>query len=317
MKVIASTGSEDVAKVYVVDMGENRLIECVESIQPPIPREDKWVLLVSTMFGCPIGCSMCDAGGHYQGKPTKEQILDQIDFLVRNRYPDGVVPAKQFKIQFARMGEPSLNPAVLNVLEELPDLYQAPGLMPSISTVAPNGCDGFLEKLMEIKYERYSGGHFQFQFSIHTTDEELRDQIIPVKKWSFAHMQSYGERFFSPGDRKITLNFALAQNMPVDPQVLLQHFDPEKFLIKITPLNPTYQAVENNLSSYIDPHVSDNGYEIVESLKKVGYQVIVSIGELEENLIGSNCGQYIKRHLAATNPITDGYTYNVQDYLGS
>ena len=317
MKVIASTGSEDVAKVYVVDMGENRLIECVESIQPPIPREDKWVLLVSTMFGCPIGCSMCDAGGHYQGKPTKEQIIDQIDFLVRNRYPDGVVPAKQFKIQFARMGEPSLNPAVLNVLEELPDLYRAPGLMPSISTVAPKGCDGFLEKLMEIKYERYSGGHFQFQFSIHTTDEEMRDQIIPVKKWSFAHMQSYGERFFAPGDRKITLNFALAQNMPVDPQVLLQHFDPEKFLIKITPLNPTYQAVENNLSSYIDPHVSDNGYEIVESLKKAGYQVIVSIGELEENLIGSNCGQYIKRHLAATNPITDGYTYNVQDYLGS
>ena len=46
MKVIASTGSEDVAMVYVVDMGENRLIECVESIQPPVPREEKWVDLL-------------------------------------------------------------------------------------------------------------------------------------------------------------------------------------------------------------------------------------------------------------------------------
>ena len=316
MKVVASIGSEDVAMVYVVDMGENRLIECVESIQPPIPREEKWVLLVSTMFGCPVGCSMCDAGGHFQGKPTKEQIIEQIDFLVTKRYPNRSIPAKQFKIQFARMGEPTLNPAVLDVLESLPNLYQAPGLMPSLSTIAPKGCDDFLKRLMEIKYNHYSGGHFQFQFSIHTTDEALRDQIIPVKKWSFEQMRMYGEQFYSPGDRKVTLNFALAKNNPVDPQVLLNHFDPAKFLIKITPLNPTYQAKENNLSSYIDPHAADNGYEIVESLQQAGYQVIVSIGEVEENQIGSNCGQYIKRHLAATQPISDGYTYSVQDYQG-
>lgn len=314
MKVIASTGREDVAMVYVIDMGENRLIECVESIQPPLPREEKWVLLVSTMFGCPIGCSMCDAGGHYQGKPTKEQILEQVDFLVRNRYPDGVIPARQFKIQFARMGEPTLNPHVLEVLAELPDIYQAPGLMPSISTVAPKGCDDFLERLLEIKFDRYPNGHFQFQFSIHTTDEALRDKIIPVKKWSFAQMRAYGERFYSPGDRKITLNFALAQDMPVDPQVLLEYFDPEKFLIKITPLNPTYKALESNLSTYIDPHLAEDGYKVVDRLEEAGYQVIVSIGEVEENLIGSNCGQYIKRHLAATQPITDGYTYSIQDY---
>ena len=316
MKVLASTGREDVAMVYIIDLGENRLIECVESVQPPIPREEKWVLLVSTMFGCPIGCSMCDAGGHYQGKPTKEQILSQIDFLVRKRYPDGNIPAKQFKIQFARMGEPSLNPNVLDVLDELPELYNAPGLMPSLSTVAPKGSGDFLERLLEIKYDKYSGGHFQFQFSIHTTDETLRDQIIPVKKWSFTEMEAYGKQWYAPGDRKITLNFALAKDMPVDAAVLLNHFDPGKFLIKITPLNPTYRALENNLSSYIDPRVENNGYEIVESLKKAGYQVIVSIGEVEENLIGSNCGQYIKRHLSASQPIPGGYTYSIQDYLG-
>ncbi|UCD42513.1 MAG: radical SAM protein [Chloroflexota bacterium] len=314
MKVLASTGRDDVAMVYVVDMGDGRLIECVESVQPPIPREDKWVLLVSTMFGCPIGCSMCDAGGHYQGKPSKEQILAQIDFLVNKRYPDKVIPAKQFKIQFARMGEPTLNPNVLDVLDELPGRYTAPGLMPSLSTVAPKGSEEFFERLLQIKNANFSGGHFQFQFSIHTTDNSLRDQMIPVKKWSFAEMEAYGERFYAPSDRKITLNFALANNMPVETSVLLRYFNPDKFLIKITPLNPTYRAVENNLSSYIDPQVEHNGYEIVEALKQAGYQVIVSIGEVEENLIGSNCGQYIKRHLAATQPISDGYTYTIQDH---
>jgi 23S rRNA (adenine2503-C2)-methyltransferase len=313
VKVIASAGREDIAMVYVVDVGEGKLVECVESVQPPIPRQEKWVLLVSTMFGCPIGCSMCDAGGHYQGKPTKEQILAQIDYLVEKRYPDRIIPAKQFKIQFARMGEPSLNANVLEVLEELPARYTAPGLMPSLSSVAPIGTRDFFERVLEIKYSRYAGGHFQFQFSIHTTDETLRDRIIPVKKWRFREIAAYGERFYAPGDRKITLNFALAKDMPVDPAVLLNYFTPDKFLIKITPLNPTYRAMENKLSSYINPHVEDNGYQVVESLKKAGYQVIVSIGETEENYIGSNCGQYIKRHLAASKHIQDGYTYAIQD----
>ena len=317
MKVIASAGREDVAMVYVVDFGDDRLVECVESVQPPIPREDKWVLLVSTMFGCPIGCSMCDAGGHYLGKPTKDEILSQIDFLVKKRYPSGTIPAKQFKIQFARMGEPSLNPHVLDVLDELPRRYNAPGLMPSLSSVAPRGSSAFFERLLEIKKRHYTGGHFQFQFSLHTTDESLRDQIIPVKKWSFADMAVYGERFIAPGDRKITLNFALANNYPVDQNVLLSHFDPDKFLIKITPLNPTYRAVENDLSSYIDPTLEIDGYDVVNRLEEAGYQVIVSIGEVEENYIGSNCGQYIKRHLAATNPLQGGYTYRLQDHTGS
>ena len=129
-------------------------------------------------------------------------------------------------------------------------------------------------------------------------------------------MAEYGERFYAPGDRKVTLNFALAKDMPVDPAVLLNYFTPNKFLIKITPLNPTYRAMENNLSSYINPHVEGNGYQVVESLKKAGYQVIVSIGETEENFIGSNCGQYIKRHLSASEHILDGYTYSIQDISG-
>jgi 23S rRNA (adenine2503-C2)-methyltransferase len=313
MKVHALAGDEDIAMVYVVETSSGHLVECVESVQPPLKREKKWVLLVSTMFGCPIGCLMCDAGGYYLGKPTKEEILSQIDFLVEKRFPDRNIPCEQFKIQFARMGEPSLNLQVLDVLQELPSRYQAPGLMPSVSTVAPAGTERFFNKLLEIKQENYAGGHFQLQVSLHTTDLQLRDHFIPVNKWNFAQIGEYGERFYNVGDRKITLNFALAQGMPVDPLVLLNFFDPDKFLIKITPLNPTYRARENNLVSYVDPLRAEQKYEIVEGLQDSGYQVILSIGELEENYIGSNCGQYLRRHLTAEQPIDDGYTYLVKE----
>jgi 23S rRNA (adenine2503-C2)-methyltransferase len=128
-------------------------------------------------------------------------------------------------------------------------------------------------------------------------------------------MAEYGERFYLPGDRKITLNFALANEKPVDPKVLLNYFSPDKFLIKITPLNPTYRASENELETYIDPLRENGNYEVVESLRSSGYQVILAIGEVEENNIGSNCGQFVKRHLASKEQIINGYTYCVEDYI--
>ena len=315
MKVIASTGREDIAIVYIVELSEGRLVECVESVQPPIPRQEKWVLLVSTLFGCPVGCAMCDAGGFYQGKPSAEEIFSQIDFMVRKRYPDGCIPSHQFKIQFARMGEPALNPAVLEVLAELPQRYHAPGLMPSISTIAPHGTDAFFDQLIDVKNRHYAGGRFQFQFSIHTTDPTLRNQLIPVRKWTFERMTAYGKRFLRPGDRKITLNFALAERMPVEPDVLLHYFDPESYLIKITPINPTCQAVRNGLASYLDPNQPENRSDVAEGLTKAGYEVIVSIGEVKENQIGSNCGQYVLKYLKSQEDVKDGYTYQVQSLV--
>lgn len=315
MKVLASAGTDEVAVVYIAQMAEGKLVEFVESVQPPLPREKKWVLIVSTLFGCPVGCLMCDTGGHYDGKLSADEMLSQIDFLVRKRFPDGNIPVEKFKIQFARMGEPSLNPNVLEVLEELPLRYSAPALLPSISTVAPASAGRFFERLLEIKERRYRQGRFQLQFSIHTTDERARNRLVPIRKWGFAEIAAYGERFFAPGDRKITLNFALARNMPVEPEILREHFDPDKFLIKITPLNPTYRAAENNLASYIDPGQPGENSAVVTGLRHAGYEVIVSIGEVEENSIGSNCGQYVLRHLRAGERIPDGYTYAVHQHV--
>ena len=314
MKIVASAGHQDIAMVYVAEF-DGGLVECVEAVQPPRSREEKWVLMISTLFGCPIACQMCDAGGHYSGKLTEAEMFEQIDFLVNKRYPDGIVPSQQFKIQFARMGEPALNPAVLDVIKNLPNRINAPGLMPSLSTIAPHGTDEFFERLIDIKNEVYPRGRFQFQFSIHTTDQDLRDELIPDKKWDFQKIADYGKRYYQPGDRKITLNFALAENSPVEPGVLLEYFDPERFLIKITPLNPTYQAETTGLKSYVDPEKELKSYPLLEKIRQAGYQVILSIGEQEENQIGSNCGQYVQKHLMEQGDLSSGYTYQIEQAI--
>ncbi|MDI6766958.1 MAG: radical SAM protein [Bacteroidota bacterium] len=305
MKVIEKTGRDDIAVVYVAETETGKLVEFAESLQPPYPIEKKWILCISMLYGCPVDCRFCDAGGAYEGKLTAEEMLAQIEHLIANRFSNGIIPVEKFKIQFARMGEPSFNNNVLDVLEILPIKYQAPGLLPSFSTIAPIGTDKFFGRLLEIK-KKYYGSNFQFQFSIHTTDEQMRRWLIPTKCWDFQMMAAYGKRFHEPGDRKITLNFALAVGMQVDENILLRYFDPELFIIKITPVNPTYKAKKNNILSVLP---TQKNHEIFSKLQGAGYEVILSIGELEENYIGSNCGQYVQRYKETQEMVEGGYRY--------
>lgn len=116
------------------------------------------------------------------------------------------------------MGEPSFNKDVLKVLNTLPDLYDAQGLLLSLFTIAPVGRKDFFEKLLAIK-KRYCFKRLKLQFSIHSTDAKTRDWLIPVRKWNFQKIAEYGERFYENGGKKIT------------------------------PVSPTYRSGENRLSS--------------------------------------------------------------------
>lgn len=309
MRVLSVYGKEDLAKVYVAKMrdDEEHIIEFVESTQPPIPRDKKWVLIVSSLFGCPVKCRMCDAGGKFYGRLGTREILEQIDYMVKRRFPDGKVPIPKFKIQFARMGEPSLNPNVLEALERLPEMYDAPGLIPSLSTVAPASSRNFFVKLIDIKDRLYSDGRFQLQFSIHTTNAAKRNELIPVKKWSFKEIAEYGASFYKKGDKKVTLNFAAAKGYDLSPKVVREYFDPNMFLIKLTPLNPTVRVEESKLESVIDPYDSTSAEKILDGFRNQGFDVILSIGEVEENKIGSNCGQFVTQYRDAQTQVKEGY----------
>lgn len=311
MEIISSSGRDDLAIVYIAKTDDGKLIEFVEALQPPLSRREKWVLIISTMFGCPVKCLMCDANSIYQGKLSPEQMLEQIDYLITKRFGGGPVPVQKFKIQFARMGEPALNRAVLAVLRKLPVRYPGQAIIPALSTIAPRGAEPFFNELLDIKSAMYGNGRFQLQFSIHSTDENVRDRLIPARKWTFREIADYGERFFRGGDRKLTLNFALAKDIPVEPEIIRDYFDPALFLIKITPVNPTYSALKNNVVSSIDPRNGAQQPEFIDKLRELDYDVLLSIGEPEENLIGSNCGQYIRKHLNENRVIEDAYTYTL------
>lgn len=319
MDVLEHYGNDTLASVFVAQMRREdprSVVEFVESVQPPLSREEKWVIIVSSMFGCPIGCMMCDAGGDYAGPLTSSEILAQIDECVLRRYPDRRVPSRKFKVQFSRMGEPSMNPAVLETMRALPGRFDAPGLMVSLSTIAPARASGFFEKLLHIKEEMYRNGRFQLQFSIHTTDLEKRRALIPAETWTFEQIAEYGERFYNRrhADRKVVLNFAPLVGYPIDTTKLNEHFDPEFFIIKLTPLNPTIRSMDHGIRSVLQHGCPETCMDLMNALYDQGYEVILSLGEEVENRIGSNCGQYVQRMLSEGRR-PEG-AYDVQPYRG-
>ena len=314
MELLGKYGKEDLAILYIAKQ-DDKIVEFVESLQPPIPREEKWVLVISTMYGCPIGCLMCDAGEYYHGKVSKEGMLEEIDYMINARFPDRRIPIPKFKVQFARMGEPTLNENVLTVLRDLPEIYDAPGLMPCISTIAPKGAEEFLEELIQIKNQYYANGRFQLQFSIHSTNEEERRKWMNSSIWTLDKIAAYGDKWYVQGDRKVTLNFAVAEDSEIDPDEILKHFNPEKYWIKLTPVNPTNRAIHNKLQSGITEENSEIN-PLVEEFNKRGFEASVSIGEWEENEIGSNCGQFATKYQNNEVVIRENYTtsdYNLSD----
>jgi len=289
-----SSGRGDLATVHVARFrGDDRyLAEFVGSLSGSPSPDEKWVAILSSQYGCPVGCRFCDAGDHFHGNLTREELLAQLDWLVDRRYPDRRVPTRKFKVQFARMGEPALNPAVVDAIREMRTRYDAPGLMPCVSTVAPEASGEFFERLLSVKRELYDES-FQLQFSLHTTDGKLRDFLVPCRKWDLGKMSEYGARFHGGRGRKVALNFALSPNAPVDPEVLSGHFPPENFMVKLTPVNPTQNARSRNLVSPLAPDFEEGTHPLVRSLRGAGFEVVVSVGEPEEDELGSNCGQVL------------------------
>lgn len=303
MHLRATVGREDLALVYMLQLDDDprHLVEVVDSVDPRHSRADKAVIILSTQLGCPVGCLMCDTGGQYHGDLTAEQMLDQVRFVAERR-PENLA-SRKLKVHFARMGEPALNPAVLEALEALPAVLPTPHLLPCLSSVAPRGCRPFFDELLHIKARLYDG-RFQLQLSVNSTDEALRRRLIPVPHLGLAELADLGRPFCGPSDRKVVLNFALGPAFPLDVDRLRALFDPARFMVKLTPINPTEQARRHGLETVLSAATPGEADALALRLRERGFDTVISIGEADEVEIGSNCGQLVRAQLASLESVT-------------
>lgn len=296
MKVLMRTGRSELAEVSLASFrGDPTLTaEFVDACgYLGGDRREKWVIIVSTQFGCPAGCLMCDAGGGYRGDLTAEEMIEQVTAVFRSHPELDPRDCRKLKVQFARMGEPALNDGVLKAIAWLGT--GLPECIPCVATLAPAGREEWFESLLGL---RSLFRDFQLQVSINSTDDGVRDELMPIDKLPLEWLADYGREFHRPGTRKPLLNFALSDSIPLDPEKAAQVFDPAYFTVKLTPLNPTRSALDNELAAAADWRGAVDLVELrARQFEELGYQVIRSVGDWEENRIGSNCGQLAARLL--------------------
>ena len=259
-----------------------------------MPLEKKWVVTVSTQYGCSMDCAFCDVPKVGRGKnATTRDIIDQVLCAV-SLHPE-VAYTDRLNIHYARMGEPSWNLCVLEsailIKRDLPSSFK---IHPVVSTMMPKnniGLEKFLRAWMSIKNDSYQG-EAGLQLSINSTNEQERDIMFSSNAHTISDIGKIMERIEPPMGRKIALNFALA-GYEINPSILLKHFNPEKFMCKITPMHITNSCKDNGL-------ITDGGYseytpykEHEGALKAAGYDVIVFVPSKEEDESRITCGNAI------------------------
>jgi 23S rRNA (adenine2503-C2)-methyltransferase len=139
---------------------------------------DKWVITISTQYGCSMGCTFCDVPKVGPGiNATYDDLLGQVVTCL-SLHPE-IEETKRLNIHFARMGEPTWNIQVLtfalSLRKEL-KLYIGNSLIhPVVSTMLPKNNKFLLEFLnewMELKNYTFRGDA-GLQFSINSTNDKV------------------------------------------------------------------------------------------------------------------------------------------------
>lgn len=264
---------------------------------------DKWVATISTQKGCPMRCAFCDCPSYgFYGNVSTDDLAYEIRTILEN---ENVKHTKRFNVHFARMGEPSFNPSVLTFTQNLliPLVKQhitADAIHPVVSTMMPNAnpyLENFLKKWCEIKNGLYEG-EAGLQLSINSTNDMQRKAQFNSRSHSLIEISEIAAKLPAPIGRKYTLNFAVTADTELDPVRLSNLFDKDRFIVKITPIHQTKNAVENGFDVG-DTYTDYNVYRDFERpLVKAGWDVIVFVPSKEEDSDRITCGNA----LIATKP---------------
>lgn len=200
-------------------------------------RDERYIIGVSTMSGCPVRCKFCATGTMKKCRNlTADEIVEQVLFILR-KHPDiDPTKAKEFKINYTRMGEPFLNiENVRKAIEIITEMY--PNTHHYISTIGIKGADYSWIK-----------GNVTLQVSLHSLRNEKRNWLIPFK-----HKVTIRElgKIRTQSNLKTTINMTLVEEDDFDIVRLKRYFSRKKFFVKLSPVNPCIISENNDIGSGI------------------------------------------------------------------
>lgn len=189
---------------FLFKTAEGNFIETVLIVQG-----DRRTVCVSTQVGCKMGCGFCASGkAGFVANLNAGAILDQVAWIyaAQKAWPTNIV--------YMGMGEPLDNyEAVMRSIRALnADWgYQIGQRRISVSTV------GLIPGIEKLATEEFS--QIKLCFSLHSPDEKIRSQLIPVnKKYTLAEIVNTLEAVREKFKRPMTMEYILIQELTDRPR---------------------------------------------------------------------------------------------------
>ena len=269
-----------------------------------MPLEEKWVITISTQYGCSMGCTFCDVPKVGRGRNASfEDMRDQIIQAV-TLFP-GVTNTRRLNVHLARMGEPTFNPAIFDLADWLRLNWKAPSLgigiqcsviHPVLTTMMPRRnktLSSVVERWCNDVKNEWFGGDANLQVSINSTSNEQRAEMFGGETSTLEEISRIARWLDKPKGRKYCLNFAMADGYAYEAAKLAQLFDPACWMVKITPIHVNHATIQNGIKS-------TGGYELYdfyapreEAFKKAGFDTLVFVPSYDEDMGMITCGNVV------------------------
>lgn len=265
-----------------------------------VPKEEKWLIAISTQFGCPQKCQFCLVPTlGFKGNLSREQMWEQLEYVF-SRSPE-VTKSQKIKVGFARMGEPQYNwRNILAVMRDMKSYRDGFRFLPCYNTILPKAkvegkgpLDVIIDEVMPAK--EFLDGFMHIQISVNSTNEEERKFLFGGADVVTLEEMKRAFNGLPNNNRLVTLNFICGAGWELDPRKL-EGFDPNVFCVKITPLNITERTAANNLEDAIGWNW-ERMEKIKQSISSCGLKVITDVAAKTE--LPLCCGNLVhdyKRH---------------------
>lgn len=196
-EVVLDELSDDGTRKWVLKLSDGNQIETVY-----IPESDRGTLCVSSQVGCALDCSFCSTGrrGFNRNLSTAE-IISQVWLATRLVNQENKQGRAVTNVVLMGMGEPLLNfDNMVKAVHIMMDDF-AYGLSKRRVTVSTAGVVPAMDKLGDVLDTRLA-------VSLHATNNELRDQLVPInKKYPLEELIPACHRFIEKQNARTRITF--------------------------------------------------------------------------------------------------------------
>lgn len=204
-------GSADTTRKFLLELPDKRYIETV--LIPASPAlygetSDRHTLCVSSQVGCAYACKFCASGlDGFTRNLTAAEIVSQVILA------EELSGEKVNNLVFMGMGEPLANFTNLCLALDMITSDWGLNIGARRITVSTSGLVPQIRKLAELPQQ------IRLAISLHGSDDETREKIMPVnKKYPLDELFDSLRLWNSKKNQKITLEYILIDGVNADPE---------------------------------------------------------------------------------------------------